>query len=234
MTEIKMPTPGESSGLPPSGTYLAICYGIAFLGTVEEEYRGEPRKEQKIAILWELPTEKIVFDETKGEQPLSVNNTYNFKSGEKATLFKHINLWSANQITQANISDFNTTKLIGRPCLLTLEKYTYQSKGKEREDFNVVGISAVDKGREIPAQTNESLIFHIDEFEEKLFFRLPPLVRYVCAQSKEFEQKGLDYEAMQKAYYDGLDNKREQKESQSEQKEETGNKGSEDTGTAWV
>ena len=62
--------------LIPAGNYIARCYQMLQIGTVEEEYKGEKKMQEKVRISWELPTELKVFKEENGEQPLVISKEY--------------------------------------------------------------------------------------------------------------------------------------------------------------
>ena len=48
--------------LIPSGNYIAWCYKMIEIGTVEEVINGDKKIVHKVRIGWELPTELKVFD----------------------------------------------------------------------------------------------------------------------------------------------------------------------------
>ena len=72
--------------LIPTGNYPARVYEIIELGTVDSTWMGEAKKTHKVRIGFELPTEKRVFDETKGEQPMVISKEMALSFGDLAGL----------------------------------------------------------------------------------------------------------------------------------------------------
>lgn len=60
---------GEFQNVNP-GTYVARCYRMIEIGTIKEDYLGQEKMLQKVMISWELPTEKAIFDQSKGEEQI--------------------------------------------------------------------------------------------------------------------------------------------------------------------
>lgn len=58
------------------GTYIARCYSMIEIGTIETEYKGIKKMQHKVNITWELPTELAVFKEEKGPEPYVVSKNY--------------------------------------------------------------------------------------------------------------------------------------------------------------
>jgi len=44
----------------PQGNHVAWCISMVHIGTVEEEYLGEKKWQNKVRITWELPEEKKI------------------------------------------------------------------------------------------------------------------------------------------------------------------------------
>lgn len=63
---------GNFTPLEP-GTYLARCYSMIHIGTIQEEFQGEKKTMNKVRITWELPTELKEFKQGEGEKPYSVS-----------------------------------------------------------------------------------------------------------------------------------------------------------------
>jgi len=83
-------TPRE---LIPTGNYIARCYKMIHIGTVEEVILGDKKILNKVRIGWELPTELRVFNEEKGEQPLVIDKEFTLSLYEKSALRGVLKSW---------------------------------------------------------------------------------------------------------------------------------------------
>ena len=77
---------GTKRELIPSGNYVARCYQMIEIGTVNEVIQGTQKQLHKVRIGWELPTELKVFKEENGEQPLVISKDYTLSLNEKSNL----------------------------------------------------------------------------------------------------------------------------------------------------
>ncbi len=46
------------------GNYIARCFKMIEIGTIMETYNGETKRQKKVMLTWELPTELEVFSES--------------------------------------------------------------------------------------------------------------------------------------------------------------------------
>ena len=111
---------GSSTPREPiaAGAYAARCYSIIDLGTREETIQGNTKVLRKIRITFELPTERRVFNEEKGEQPCVISKEFSLTLNEKSNLRLFLRSWRGKDFTEEEAKDFDVAKLIGAPCLL--------------------------------------------------------------------------------------------------------------------
>lgn len=176
---------GESKPrqLPPPGSHPARCYSVLDLGTQSTPF-GESHK---VRISWELPTEKAVFDEKKGEQPFVVSKEYTLSLYEKANLRHDLESWRGKPFTEQQLSGFDIASLLGAPCLLAV---LHKTTDKNKTYANVSAISALPKGMVVPAQINPSVQYSISEGRSDTFKALPEWLQKKIEGSAEFSETG--------------------------------------------
>ncbi len=186
-----MPINATSNGsapreLIPADNYIARCYKMIEIGTVEEVILGEKKILHKVRIGWELPTEMRVFDKEKGEQPLVIDKEYTLSMNEKANLRKDLKSWRGKDFTEDEALSFDITKLIGAPCMLNIiHKPSKKDPSKVYEE--IAGITPMPKGVPCPEQINRSFVLSYDEFDVELFDMLPDFIKNKMITSVEYQ-----------------------------------------------
>jgi len=168
------------------GTYVARCYSMIEIGTVETEFNGEKKKAHQVNITWELPTETAVFKEENGPEPFVVSKTYNLSMHEKSTLRKDLESWRGKGYTEAEAKHFDITKLLGQPCILSI----IHEPGKSDPSKNYVKISSISKlmkGQECPPQVNQTRLLSFEDWDDNLFKVLPEWLQDRIKSSEEYK-----------------------------------------------
>lgn len=169
----------------PAGNYVARCYSMVLIGTIEEEYLGEKKWATKVRISWELPTETKVFKEENGEQPYALSKDFTLSMHEKSTLRKWLESWRGKAFTQQESERFDISKLIGAPCMLNVIH-------KEKKDGNIradiSSVSAMPKGLNCPPAFNPPVIFSVNEFDQDVFDKFPDFLKDKIRSSKEYKK----------------------------------------------
>ena len=111
---------GTQRELIPAGNYIARCYQMIEIGTVEEIIIGEKKTLRKVRIGWELPDELRVFNPEKGEQPCVISQEFTLSMNEKANLRKMLASWRGKDFTEDEARCFDISKLLGVPCMLNI------------------------------------------------------------------------------------------------------------------
>jgi hypothetical protein len=166
-----------------AGTYVARCYSMVHIGTIEQEYMGEIKEMNKVRISWELPTELKVFKEEKGEQPCSVSKEFTLSLHEKANLRKFLESWRGKGFTDEEAKIFNVTNLLGKPCMISIIHKTSKN-GKLYAEISAV--STLPKGMTCPAQINENFEFTFTPYTPEKFDELPDWLKDKIKTSKEY------------------------------------------------
>lgn len=169
------------------GTYVARCYSMIEIGTIETEFNGEKKKQKKVNISWELPEELAEFHKDKGLEPFVVSKTYTLSMHEKATLRKDLESWRGKGYTEDEAQRFYITKLIGQPCLISVIKQP-GIKDPSKNYIVISSISRLMKGQECPPQYNPTRILCYDEFNWEIFDSLSDYMKDKIRSSEEFQR----------------------------------------------
>lgn len=175
-------TPKE---LIPAGNYIARCYQMIEIGTVQENIQGVNKMLHKVRIGWELPTELKVFREENGEQPLVISKEYTLSMNEKSNLRKDLKSWRGMDFTEEQAKSFDITKLLGVACMLNIiHKPSKRDPSKIYEE--IAGITSVPKGLTVPPQINKTIELSYDGFNRQLFDSLPDFIKTKMQISLEY------------------------------------------------
>lgn len=171
----------------PAGNYVARCYKMIQIGTVEEIIQGEKKLLQKVRIGWEFPNDQKVFSEEKGPQPIVFDEEYTLSMGEKSNLRKMLASWRGKDFSADEAKGFDITKLIGVACMVNI---IHKPKIKNpTEVYSKIGsVSGTPKGISIPAQINKTFILSYDEFDFEKFNSLPDFIKDKMKTSSEFKE----------------------------------------------
>jgi hypothetical protein len=171
--------------LIPAGNYIARCYQMLHIGTVEENIQGDLKQMNKVRIGWELPTELKVFNKEKGEQPCVISKEFTLSLSEKANLRKMLASWRGKDFSPKEAESFDITKLIGVPCMLNIIHKPAKDGSRHYEEIG--SVSPMPKGMDCPAQVNATSILDYDKFNKKLFDSLPDFIKLKIQSSDEYK-----------------------------------------------
>lgn len=176
---------GSTRELIPAGNYIARCYQMIEIGTVSENVMGKNVIAKKVRIGWELPEEKRVFDEKKGEQPLVISKEYTLSMNEKSNLRKDLASWRGKDFTAEEAKCFDITKLVGVPCMLNIiHKPGVSDPTKIYE--KIAGITGIPRGVKPPVQIIPTFVLSYDDFDFTKFHELPDFIKDKMKSSIEF------------------------------------------------
>jgi hypothetical protein len=152
---------GADRELTPSGTHVARCIKFMHFGHVKEvNFHGQEQYIDKCRLTWELPLELRVFDEDKGEQPMSISKDYTLSLGEKANLRKDLESWRGKSFTPDELSGFDVETIVGVPCLVNII-HTQSKSGSMYA--KIASVTPLMKGTECPEQINPSFIWNYND-----------------------------------------------------------------------
>lgn len=182
---------GGNGGFAPveAGTYPARCVGVIDLGIQHNAFNN--KDQEKVMLMFELPTERITVD---GEdKPRWLSARYTASLNEKATLRKTLDAWRGKPFTPDDLLGFDLTSVINAPCMLTVTN----TEKNGNTYANISGVSKIMKGMEVPALENEPIIFDMEaENAEEVKSKLPEWVQKIIEESvswKSRESQKMDY-----------------------------------------
>ncbi len=176
---------GTKRELIPAGNYIARCYQMIEIGTINEIIMGTQKMLTKVRIGWELPTELRVFDEAKGEQPLVISKDYTLSLNEKSNLRKMLASWRGKDFTEAEAKCFDITVLVGIPCMLNI--IHKPKKTDPTVIYEEIGsISAMPKGMMPAAAILKPFVLSYDNWNEEKFESLPDFIKAKMQSSLEY------------------------------------------------
>lgn len=182
--QIPKPTEGGSFELAPAGTHVAVCYRFIDKGTHKTEFNGESKLRHEVLLTWELGDELM----TDG-RPFSASKTYTWSMHEKASLRRDLEAWRGRSFVDDDFDGpnaFNTRKLLGAPCMLTI---THETKG-DRTFAKIVSIGKLTKGITPKALTNPMTYLALakDGWDPAVFGGLSDKMRESIAETPEYKQ----------------------------------------------
>lgn len=166
----------------PEGSQIARCIWIIKLGE-QLGYKGS-RPSQQVLFGWELPKKLHVFDESKGQQPFMITNTYNLVLNEKSNFSLHLEGWLNGRHIKP---DFNYFQLLGEPCVLSIKhKGTESDSTKLRA--RVTAITALTEEQTCPPQINTFKVLTFKKWNEETFNSLPKWIQDKIKISPEYKK----------------------------------------------
>lgn len=181
-----MPIAKETGGgeiqLPPAGAHIARCCQVIDLGTQHDEYMGKPKIMRKVRIAWELPLEKAVFSDERGEEPFMCSAEYTLSLSERANLRHMLESWRGKEFTAKELEGFDLDVLVGKPCMVNIVHKTSKSK---RQYAQVTSVTPLPKGTTCPKATLETAVYDVEDGPNEVFKKLPDWIREKIMASDE-------------------------------------------------
>jgi hypothetical protein len=177
-----LPKPNDADfELPPAGTHSAVCYRVIDLGTQDSSYKGQPKRQHKVMISWELPDEKM-----KDGRPFTISQRYTWSMSEKAALRRDLESWRGKPFTDADFGEggFDIRKLLGVGCLLTI---VHTEKG-DKKYANIKSVSGLMKGMAPPVMSNPAMFLGLteDHWQPDVFYKLSDNLQATIKASPEY------------------------------------------------
>ena len=163
---------------PVPGMYLARCVRLIDLGTHHDEKWG---KDKRLVLVGFELTGKLMAD----GRPFMVSKRYTLSHSEKAALRKDLENWYGKRFDTAQLDKaggFDLTKILGRPAMVNV---TLSDDGKYA---NIASVNPAPEGMTPSAQVNPSLLFSLDQYDEKTFQSLSAGIQTKVKESQEWGQ----------------------------------------------
>lgn len=166
-----------------AGTYAARCYSMIHIGTIDEQIQGKPIQWiNKVHLTFEIPSEKFVFDEKKGEESRVVGKEFTLSMNEKSKLRKFLESWRGQVFSEEQAKSFDITKLFNIPCLVNV---IHKTSAKGNVYTEIASVSSPIAGMTVPELTNKIFEFNFNTNIEK-FPDVPKFIREKIVRSKEW------------------------------------------------
>jgi len=182
--------------LVPTGSHLAICFGIVELGTQEYVYLGEQKSGKMLRLMFELHGEDgdgqpLTLDDGR---PLFISQRYTKSLHEKAKLRQHIVSWRGGKdLTPEELGQvpgqtgYNIRTLIGKHCMLTVKHSVKNDKTFANVD-GITQVPAVIRKLGLPDMVNSEVYFSFDSFSMDDFNKVSQGLQRVIALSPEYKR----------------------------------------------
>ena len=181
------------SGITPveAGTDPARCCGVVDLGIQRTEWQGQVKEQEKVLLMFELPTERVTVEGEDKPRWLSQRLTVSLH--EKSVMRKTLDAWRGKPMTADELKGFNIGSLLNAPCMLNVVN-------KEASNGNVYanigGIGKPMKGIPIPELESEPILFDMDADDaEEVFKKLPEWVQNVIEESVTWKERKATFKA---------------------------------------
>lgn len=167
-----------------AGTYPARCCAVIDLGLQHIEWQGQKKDQEKVLLMFELPTERITVDGEDKPRWLSVR--YTVSLSEKAGLRKALDAWRGKPMTPEELKGFNIGCLLNAPCMLTV--INKESNGNVYANIGSIGKPM--KGIPIPELESEPILFDMEADDaEEVFQKLPEWVQKIVEESVTWKER---------------------------------------------
>ena len=193
-------TPRE---LIAAGNYVARCYQMVQIGTVNEVINGENKQLNKVRIGWEFPNDQKVFSEEKGLQPIVFSEEYTLSLHEKSSLRKMLASWRGKDFSVDEAKSFDITKLVGIACMVNII-HTPSKKDATKIYAKIGSVSSLPKGFTAPTQILDTFVLSYDEFDINKFNTLPDFIKDKMKGSLEYAALSTPTVAEMNGHEDGL------------------------------
>lgn len=164
-----------------TGIYNAVCFGLIDVGTQDNDYGGEHKKQHQIIMKFELLDE---FYEHDGEQFRSqFSQFYTLSLGSKANLRKHLVGWRGKEFTAEELQGFELRNILGKNCVLVIG---LTESGKPK-------IESISKYKGTPEESTRDLeYFSFEDFDGEFPEFMSDGIKRICVKSEEYaDSKGV-------------------------------------------
>lgn len=155
-----------------AGTYIARCVSIWSIGTQYNKWNDNWKPQ--VILQWEIPEEL-----TDDGAPKTICAFFTLSLHAKSNLYKSLTAWRGKPFTSEELAGFDLEKILGAPCLLSIEHTT---DGKQK----VSSVAKLGKGMVCPDAHHDLTTYEAsDDAEGKKFASLPEWVQNIVDASRE-------------------------------------------------
>jgi len=170
----------------PAGNYVARLYQIIYIGTIPVEWNGVQKKQFKVRLGFEFPTEKRIFNEEQGEQPYVLSTEMTYSTHPKSKLRAILDSWNGKKLTDMEAVNTDLDEYIGKEAMVNVVHKEYN----DNVYASISAITPLPKGVKCPKAINPTKILDYgDNWDEKFFQSLPEFLRKKIESSAEYQMK---------------------------------------------
>lgn len=173
-------TGGSGTSSIEAGTYPARCVGVVDIGIQHNDFNG--RDQEKVILIFELPTERITVD---GEdKPRWLSRQYTASLHEKSSLRQHLDAWRGKPFTPEELAGFDLRNVINAPCMLTITN----TEKNGNTYANIKAVSKPMKGMVVAPLENDTILFDMEsEDAEAVLATIPAWMRDLVEKSPTWQ-----------------------------------------------
>ena len=136
-------------------------------------------------INWELPNEKAIFDEERGEESFMVGAEYTLSLNERANLRHVLESWRGKDFSEEELKGFDLKILLGKGCLVNVV-HKKSTRNPGRTYAQVTSVVPLPKGMTCPKATLDRILYDINHGEGGDYAKLPEWIQEKVQNSEEW------------------------------------------------
>lgn len=194
-----------------TGMHHAVCYGVVDLGT---QPGGQFDPKRKVAILWEVPKERITIerDGAKRDLPRGISAMFTLSLATKGKLRPMLESWRGRSFTDEELNGFDLKRVLGANCFLNVVHAKGNGPNAGKTFANIASVNPLPKGMAAVKAENPAVYFSIDDCGDKIAIpeSMPDWLKKKIMDSEEWiRAQQADGTAPQPADYEAKDQKAE-------------------------
>lgn len=182
-----------------ASSYPARCIQVIDLGT---QSGGKYPAARKVRLGFEIPSEKRVYDENVGEEPVILGKTYTATIGPGSNLRNDLENWRGKPFTKEELERFDLSNILGATALIGVSAEP-SAKDSSKIINKINTVAKPMKGHKIEDQHYESVDFNFDSGSPnwELYKFVPDFLRDWIEESPEYKavQKNNPYHGQRNA-----------------------------------
>lgn len=173
----------------PSGSHLAVCDMVVFLG-LQPGSGIYPTPKHQLYVRFEIPAERLEFekDGKKYNLPAVIGQTFTASMHEKANLRKQLEAWRGRKFSDDEAAVFDVSSILGKACMLNV----IEKVSGDKVYANIASISQLPRGVGSPSAENPPMYYAPDD--TACYSKLPDWIRKKLSEQIENKpaQRGPD------------------------------------------
>jgi hypothetical protein len=174
--KIKSGSGGGSTFEPcEQGLHPAVNIGVIGIGEQSFVYKGETKTNDKVMLMWEIPSLRRSWENKEGEQfegPVTISKEYTNSNDERSHLRRNLKGWRGRDFTDAEMDDFDIKSVLGKTCQLMVIHSNGKGANAAKTYANVDNILPKKEGTDDLVAEQELVYYDPDEHTKESFSKL--------------------------------------------------------------